>query len=256
MPREPQQDVREHRVAGRERVVVELLRPRDQLLAVGGREEEAAALLVGEELDREPREPVRLPQPAQLARRDVQLEQPVGDVRVVVEVARRRWCGPRESCAAAGRPLPRAGRGGTRPAGAPPRSSPAGRAAARPPRAPRARARSTMRSPCRRAAASAAAPGSRAAATRVALVDIAADDRAAVLERLEQLGGSAFLLGPGERQPLDAVGVGVLRRGEPALGQQQLAQHVLDRLARDLAIAVRAGDQPAVQVRRGSSALS
>jgi hypothetical protein len=68
-------------------VVVELLRARDQGLAVGGREEESSALLVGEELDREPRDPVGLPQPPQLARRDVQLEQAVGDVRVVVEVA-------------------------------------------------------------------------------------------------------------------------------------------------------------------------
>ena len=45
-------------------------------------------------------------------------------------------------------------------------------------------------------------------------------------------GGDALLLGPRERQPLDAVRVRVLRRGEAALREQQLAQHVLERLAR------------------------
>src|SRR6266571_304115 len=45
--------VREHRVPRRDRVVEEVLLASDQLLAVGGRQEEAAALLVGEELDRE-----------------------------------------------------------------------------------------------------------------------------------------------------------------------------------------------------------
>ena len=86
--------MREHRVAGRDRVVVEVLRPRDEPLAVGRREEEAAVLVVGEELDREPREPVRLVEPAQLARRDVELEQPVRDVRVVVEDSRSRCVRP------------------------------------------------------------------------------------------------------------------------------------------------------------------
>ena len=58
-PREPQQDVGEHRVPRRHRVVDEVLLARDQPLAVGGREEEAAALVVAEQLDREQREPVR-----------------------------------------------------------------------------------------------------------------------------------------------------------------------------------------------------
>ncbi len=44
-------------------------------------------LVVREELDGEEREPTRLEQPAQLARRDVELDQPVRDVRVVVEEA-------------------------------------------------------------------------------------------------------------------------------------------------------------------------
>jgi len=68
-------------------MVVELLRAGDELLAVRGREEEAAVLGVAEELDGEPGEPVGLLEPAQLAGRDVQLEQPVGRVRVVVEEA-------------------------------------------------------------------------------------------------------------------------------------------------------------------------
>ena len=87
-PREAQQHVREHRVAGRRRVVVEVLRAHDERLAVGGREEEASALVVAEQLDGEQREAARLLEPAQLAGGDVQLVEPVRDVRVVVEVAR------------------------------------------------------------------------------------------------------------------------------------------------------------------------
>ena len=47
-PPQPQQHVREHRVPRRERVVVEIFRPSDKLLAVARREEEAAVLLVRE----------------------------------------------------------------------------------------------------------------------------------------------------------------------------------------------------------------
>ena len=86
-PCEAQQHVREHRVAGRRRVVVEVLRAHDERLAVGRREEEAAALVVSEQLDREQRQPARLLEPAQLAGGDVQLVEPVRDVRVVVEEA-------------------------------------------------------------------------------------------------------------------------------------------------------------------------
>ena len=70
-----------------------------------------------------------------------------------------------------------------------------------------------------------------------------------MLERLQQRRRSAFLLGPGEGEALDAVRVGVLRRGEAAFRQQQLAQHVLDGRARDLAVALVSGHEPAVQVR-------
>jgi hypothetical protein len=85
-PTEPQKDEGEHRAPGRRRVVVERLLPRDEPLAVGRREEEAGPLRVAEELDRREREPPSLEQPAQVAGRDVQLVQPVRDVRVVLEV--------------------------------------------------------------------------------------------------------------------------------------------------------------------------
>ena len=85
-PREPQEDEREHRVARRDRVVLERLLPRDELLAVGRREEEAAALVVSEERDRAIRGAAARAQPAEIARRDVQLVEAVRDVRVVVEV--------------------------------------------------------------------------------------------------------------------------------------------------------------------------
>src|SRR5206468_1825010 len=85
-PREPQEDEGEHRAPGGRRVVVECLLPRDELLSVRRCEEEAAVSRVGEELDRGEREPPRLLQPAQVAGRDVQLVQPVRDVRVVLEV--------------------------------------------------------------------------------------------------------------------------------------------------------------------------
>src|SRR5205085_2409986 len=51
--REPEEDVREHRVARRRRVVVELLLPADEPLPVGRRVEEAAAFIVAKELDGE-----------------------------------------------------------------------------------------------------------------------------------------------------------------------------------------------------------
>src|SRR5262249_59430984 len=51
------------------------------------REEEAAALVVREELDGETREPQRLLEPAHLARGDVQLVEAVRDIGVVLEEA-------------------------------------------------------------------------------------------------------------------------------------------------------------------------
>src|SRR4029450_10961066 len=70
--------------------VVEVLLSRDELLGVAGGHEEAAALLVGEELDRESGEPVCLLEPAQPPGRDVQLAQAARDVGVVLEAPRNR----------------------------------------------------------------------------------------------------------------------------------------------------------------------
>src|SRR5262249_39483288 len=84
--REAKQDVREHRIAAGGRMTVQLLLPGHELLAVDRRLEEAA-VLVAEVLDREQPEPVRLAEPSRLAGRDVELEQAVGDIRIVLEVA-------------------------------------------------------------------------------------------------------------------------------------------------------------------------
>src|SRR5439155_23597222 len=45
-------------------------------------------------------------------------------------------------------------------------------------------------------------------------IELPADHRAPVLERVQELRRNALLLRPGEREPLDPVGVGVLRGGE------------------------------------------
>ena len=85
-------------------------------------------------------------------------------------------------------------------------------------------------------------------------VELAADDEASVLERLEQRlrdpDRSGLLPRPRVREPLDAVGVRVLGRGEPPARDGQLAEDVLDRLLDDAAIARRARDHPGVEVRR------
>src|SRR5205823_13851424 len=82
------------------------------------------------------------------------------------------------------------------------------------------------------------------------LVELAPQDRAAVLERLEQLGGDALVGRPREGQSLDAFRVGVLRRGKAALWEPQLAQHVVDGLLGDLAVALLAGHDPGMEVER------
>ncbi len=85
-PREPQEDESEHRVTRRDRVVLERFLPRDELLTVGRRQEEAAALLVSEQRDRAIRGAAARAEPAEIAGREVQLVEAVRDVRVVVEV--------------------------------------------------------------------------------------------------------------------------------------------------------------------------
>src|SRR3954467_13756673 len=66
-------------------MIVEVFLAVDEPLAVDRGQEETAAFVVPEELHREQGEPPRLLQPAQLARRDVQLVETVCDVGVVVE---------------------------------------------------------------------------------------------------------------------------------------------------------------------------
>ena len=84
-------------------------------------------------------------------------------------------------------------------------------------------------------------------------IEDAAHDETLVLERLEQLRRNAGAVGlvprPRVCQPLDPVGVGVLSRGEPAFGKQQLADEVVERLLHDLPIALVSRDDPRVQVR-------
>ena len=159
--------------------------PRDELLAVGGREEEAAALVVGEELDREQREPARLLEPAQLAGRDVQLEEAVRDVRVVVEVPGAWPAGA--TCGAAARPV---GEG-------PRRNSASSRArlaqSARPSRRAglrERREREAVPRGDRLVVARRLRPlRARSTARRAPPVgELAAQDRTAVLERLQELG--------------------------------------------------------------------
>ena len=53
---------------------------------------------------------------------------------------------------------------------------------------------------------------------------------------------------PREEPAFDALGVGVLRGEEPALGMLHLPQQVLDRLGRHAAIAILAGDLPGPRV--------
>ena len=162
-PGEPDQHVREHRVTGRNGVVVELLRPRDEALAVGrARERSRRARRRRRARSRAAR--AGSPRGASEALRSRRGAR-AGRARRSRSRrgSRHRSCGPRDSCAGAGRRRRRAGRAGTRRAFGRRRPSPAARAGARLLREPRARARSTRRSPCRHGAASAAALGARGA---------------------------------------------------------------------------------------------
>ena len=83
------------------------------------------------------------------------------------------------------------------------------------------------------------------------VVELAADDEAVALEDVQELVRHVAVALPGEREALDAVRVGVLRRGEPAALERELAQHVVDGLLGDLAVALLADDLEAVQVADG-----
>ena len=193
------------------------------------REEEAAALLVAEELDGEPREPVRLLEPAQLAGRDVQLVEAVGDVRVVLEEAGvlrlARTVGAEEA------PI----LGGERPEQELAERRAASIQSARSSRRP-ASASAASASPFH----DAIALSSRAGFGRRSRSSKRRDRRSSgtsprMIERpcsngCRSSAGTPSASRPREGQPLDAVRVGVLRRGEAALRQAQLAQHVLEGL--------------------------
>ena len=185
-------------------------------------------LVVGEELDREQREAVRLAQPARVAGRDVQLDQAVGDVGVVLEVAGslRDAVAPRAVQAAVRRrerpeqELARARR---------PASTPAG-----------LRERGQHQPVPRRdrlVVARAASAAARAASNSRARVASSSSPRSTKRPSSNGCSSSSGAPSPGaqrERQPLDAVGVGVLRRGEAAAVERELAQHVVDRRVGDL----------------------
>ena len=153
-----------------------------------GVEEEAAALVVSEQLDREQREAARFLEPAQVAGGDVQLVEPVRDVRVVVEVAGARRPALPVAAPQAAVVRQRAEQelgqaaGGVEPVVAL--------------QAPRRLGECGQREPVPRRDRLVVEPGLRA---RPALleqpraqlrIELAADDRAAVLERLEQLFGT------------------------------------------------------------------
>ncbi len=72
----------------------------------------------------------------------------------------------------------------------------------------------------------------------------AREQRRVVTEHLGDLGRS-----PGERQPFDAFGVGILACGERTVGGAQLAEHVVERPGRDRAIPRVTGECPRVRVR-------
>jgi hypothetical protein len=72
---EPQQPERGRRLPGRDRVVLDVLAARDQLLVVGGGREEAAVLGVGEALDDRVGERASLGEPARVERRLVERDQ-------------------------------------------------------------------------------------------------------------------------------------------------------------------------------------
>ena len=197
-------------------MVVEVLLARDELLAVRRREEEAAALVVAEELDREERKPARLLEPARLARRDVQLVQPVRDVGVVVEEA-----GVLRDAVAVGAVEAALGR----------RQRPEQELAEPPRRVEPVVALQAASGLGERGEREPVPGGDRlvvaqrlrpllAPLEQLALQlrrQLAAQDEPSVLERLEELLRHALLGRPREREPLDAVGVRVLRRREPAL---------------------------------------
>src|SRR5262249_42540627 len=199
----------------------------------GRRKKEPAALAIGEELYGEPGDPVRLVEPTELPRRDVQLVEAVRNVGVVLQVAVvARTAGPPAAVEAGVRVRERAEQELPQLATSLDELGPSEAAT----RLRERRQRQAV--PGRDRLVVAGRLETTLALLQEAspeiLVELAAQDRAAVLERLEQLGRDALVGRPREGQPLDAFGVCVLRRGEAALRKPQLAQHVVDGRLGDL----------------------
>ena len=189
------------------------------------------------------REPVRLEQPARVAARDVQLHQPVCDVGVVLEVTRSlRDAVPPGAVQPAVRCRQIA-------------EEKAGQLGCRldAPSLGERREHQAVPGGDRLVVAERLRPllAQRVQPLARVLVELAAQNEAAVLERLQQFLRRAFARRPRERQPLDTFGVGVLRRGEPAALERELAQHVVDRQVGDPPVALVAEPARGVQVHRG-----
>src|SRR6266540_5540680 len=216
-------------------MVVEILLAADELLAVARCQEEAAALLVAEQRDRKDRKPARLLEPPQLSCRNVQLVEAVGHVCVILE----HTCVLRLARAPAAEKPPFRGRERAEEELRESTSSfeIVGSIAA----SARLRKRG-QRKPVPRCDRLVVAERLRPQLTLVEEpctglgIELSTNDEATVLERLQELPRNVVGFGPRVRQPLDAVGVGVLRRGEAAFGQPQLAQHVVESLFGDLPV--------------------
>ena len=216
-------------------------------------------LVVGEELDREEREPPRLEQPAELARRDVELHAARARRSRSRRGTRSRSCVRRGSSAAGARPPRRAGRAGTRRAAARRRASPRARAGSPPRRAPRARGRSTRRAPCRRGTAAAACRARRARPAR------SSGSSSPRTTKRPCSNGSSSSRGSPTAAASSGVHVYVspstpsvsasCADASPPSGERELAQHVFDRLLDDLAVALAPGHDPGVEVRRGEDGV-
>ena len=147
---ESQEAVRGGGVARGDRVVVDVLAARDQLLVVGGGGEEAAVLGVGEALDHRVRGRAGGVEPARLEGRLVERQQRLDQKGVVLQIGIQL-----RLAAVEGAQQPAIGsrasrRARTRRRCAPRRGSPAGRARRRRRRARRSRARSRRGRACRR----------------------------------------------------------------------------------------------------------
>ena len=270
---------------GGDRRVLEVLAPRDQRFAVRGGREEAAVLGVGEARDQR-RPPARAPARTSAPRRSLRTARaapPAGRRgprgRPSMLRARRRC-----RCAAAGRRSSRssrseelrAGDGGVGVARPPSSAAPASASAAiisafqavrrlssAPGRARRSRAAEQPRADTRRASsrrrALARGPPARSAPARDGGGRRSCPPRSRRARRSRRprprrAARAARATRPHVEAPLDALGVGVERRVEAALGPAHLAQRPVERVAADLPQALLAGGLPSRAGRRARAA--